>query len=299
MRRFCFIGLALVSGLAGFVILLSLLPWPGEMLAPFRPQMLVVTLGFAATSLLLWSWKLTLPILAVVALNGVPMAVRWFDRPVLPATGTANLTVLALNVLYHNTDYDRAEALIRRENTDVVIASETDPQWILHLQGLKDIYPYSQTIPGRGAFGLSVHAKAPMTVEIFELGSERLPLIRAEFDAYVVYAVHPMPPGSAAMAVENAVYLHQLAEIARSETKPVVLAGDFNTTLWSANIKPLLKDRWQWSSGAGAAYTWPVGNPVLGIQIDHILTHHMKAGRFKVLEPIGSDHRPVRADLQF
>ncbi|ESQ89554.1 hypothetical protein ABAC460_11815 [Asticcacaulis sp. AC460] len=299
MRRFCFIGLCLLSGLATFIILLSLLPWPGEMLAPFRPQMLVGTLILVVASLPFLSWKLTLAVAAVATLNAGPMAMRWFGRPVLPASETPNLSVLSLNVLYQNTQYTRAEALIRRENADVVVASETDPEWIAHFQHLKDVYPYSETIPGRGAFGLSVHAKSPMKATILELGPERLPLIRAEFDTYVVYAVHPMPPGSSDKAAENGIYLQQLAETARTETKPVVLAGDFNTTLWSSNIRPLIQDRWQWPSGSGAAYTWPVGASFLGIQIDHILTQRMKAGRFRVLEPIGSDHRPVRADLQF
>ncbi|EGF90618.1 endonuclease/Exonuclease/phosphatase family protein [Asticcacaulis biprosthecium C19] len=299
MRRFCFIGLCLLGGLSAFVILLSLLPWPGEMLAPFRPQILVGTLVLAVASLPFLSWKLTLAVGAVATLNATPMALRWFGRQVLPAPDTANLTILSLNVLYRNSDYDRVEDVIRRESADVVVASETDSEWILQLQSLNDLYPYSQTIPGRGAFGLSVHAKSPMKAEVLELGGERLPLIRAEFDTYVVYAVHPMPPGSSDKATENGVYLQQLAEVARLETKPVVLAGDFNTTLWSSNIRPLVKDRWQWPSGSGAAYTWPVGAAFLGIQIDHILTQKMRAGRFRVLEPIGSDHRPVRADLQY
>ena len=35
----------------------------------------------------------------------------------------------------------------------------------------------------------------------------------------------------------------------------------------------------------------------MAIQIDHVLSLGMKAGRYRVLSDIGSDHYPVRAEL--
>jgi endonuclease/exonuclease/phosphatase (EEP) superfamily protein YafD len=49
--------------------------------------------------------------------------------------------------------------------------------------------------------------------------------------------------------------------------------------------------------GSGLEYSWPDGRLWMGIQIDHVLTLGMKAGQFEVLDEVGSDHYPVRADL--
>ena len=35
----------------------------------------------------------------------------------------------------------------------------------------------------------------------------------------------------------------------------------------------------------------------MAVQIDHVLTRGIKAGRYEVLGDVGSDHYPVRAEL--
>lgn len=64
-------------------------------------------------------------------------------------------------------------------------------------------------------------------------------------------------------------------------------------------MAPLLAEKVQWPYGSGLKHTWPSDSPWLAIQIDHIFTKGALAGRYKVLEPVGSDHYPVRADLVF
>jgi vancomycin resistance protein VanJ len=90
-----------------------------------------------------------------------------------------------------------------------------------------------------------------------------------------------------------------LNHLASQQSKPVIIAGDLNATLWSPSLTPLMRSRWQWPEGSGITYTWPTFAPPFAIQIDHILTKGAKAGRYKVLPSIGSDHLPVRADLVF
>lgn len=73
------VRLCLAIGLTGIVLvsiagLLAPVLWQGEMINPFRPQILVVTLLVLAASLLLRDKPLISLAIAVVALNAFPMA---------------------------------------------------------------------------------------------------------------------------------------------------------------------------------------------------------------------------------
>jgi len=64
-------------------------------------------------------------------------------------------------------------------------------------------------------------------------------------------------------------------------------------------LAPLLAQKVQWPQGAGLAYSWPSDKAWMAIQIDHIFTKGARAGDYFVLEELGYDHYPVRADLVF
>lgn len=115
----------------------------------------------------------------------------------------------------------------------------------------------------------------------------------------VVLVAHPQPPAHQGLTAENQAYLNLLARLARDSKKPVVLAGDLNTTLWSHSLRPLMQAAMQWPAGSGMTYSWPAGKPQMMIQIDQILTKGALAGKWHVLSDDGSDHFPVRADLVF
>lgn len=108
-----------------------------------------------------------------------------------------------------------------------------------------------------------------------------------------------MPPASAGLSEDNRVYIEDLAARVGMESKPVVVTGDLNATLWSHNLRPLIGEKMQWPSGSGLTHSWPAQRPLVAIQIDQILTKGAKAGTYMVLGDVGSDHYPVRADLVF
>lgn len=92
-----------------------------------------------------------------------------------------------------------------------------------------------------------------------------------------------------------------IAEVARTSTNPVLIAGDTNLPTHSRLYANLLGD-WQdgfAAVGRGFGYTFPVGRRFAWMRIDRILARPpLRFLRFGVGESRGSDHYLVWADLE-
>ena len=271
--------------------------WQSDMITPFRLQMF---LGAAALALLtILFHRRSLYVLAAIVLVGDlgPIVERLIVRHSLPAHAPGRaVSIVFSNVLCDNRQFDSVPAMVRAQAPDMFIASETTPEWMAHLDTLKDRYPY-RFYAGPGIFGIAAYARRPFAARVLRVGRHRMPLGRLEFRDMVVFVVHPQPPAREGLAAENRVYLATLARLVQASTKPVIIAGDLNATLWSHSLKPLIQIGVQWPAGSGLTYSWPVGRPYMMIQIDQILTRGAVAGTWHILPAIGSDHFPVRADL--
>ena len=273
--------------------------WQGDMVAAFRLQLSVGAVVLALLTIL--SRRRSLQVLAVVALVGAlgPIAQRLLVRQSLPAHGQGRaVSIVFANVLCDNREFDRVPDMVRAQAPDLFVASETTPEWMTHLDTLRDRYPY-RFYAGPGIFGIAAYARRPFTARVFRIGRHQMPLGRLEFDDMVVLVAHPQPPARRGLTAENRAYLETLARLALASPKPVILAGDLNATLWSHSMKPLVGIGMQWPAGSGLTDSWPVGRPYMMIQIDQILTRGAVAGSWRVLPGVGSDHFPVRADLVF
>lgn len=224
------------------------------------------------------------------------MAQLTWKREKLPR-GSQPVSLVFANVLCDNDQYGRVLALVKAQDTDIFAAAETTPEWVAQLDGLRSQYPYSFAPPTLGVFGVALYAKRPFAPTLYRVGRLQMPLLRADFGDMIIYVAHPMPPAAAKLTFDNREYLEALATHAGAEARPVIIAGDLNTTLWSSNIDPLLRQPIQWPANSGMAYTWPTERPWLAIQIDQVLTIGMKAGSYETLGDIGSDHHPICARL--
>jgi vancomycin resistance protein VanJ len=297
------IGFAGLSVLIGVNCLALLAPWiwQGEMINPFRLQILLVaTLGLGFS---LWLRRMVLIILAAMTfiLSALPVGLALIhqahvSKTVAPHQG--QLSLVSVNVLCDNYDHQAVLNMARTQNADLLVAIETSPHWIKGLEPLKALYPYSYS-PDKGIFGISLYAKQPFTGRLIGVSGTPTAIMIAEFDRFVVIAAHPMPPATARLTQYNRVYLQKLARLIQAQTKPVILAGDLNATPWSYNLTPVLKAGVQWPKGSGFAYSWPAQKPWLAIQIDHVFTKGFTGATYTVLPNVGSDHFPVRADLIF
>jgi len=91
-----------------------------------------------------------------------------------------------------------------------------------------------------------------------------------------------------------------LAQEVENEKGSVIVAGDFNLTRWSQHATILERARLlDASCGQSPEPTWMRGNPLLAIPIDRILYRgtDMSCQTFQIGPDLGSDHRPVVAEI--
>lgn len=122
----------------------------------------------------------------------------------------------------------------------------------------------------------------------------------------VFFAIHTQTPRTQEMWRERNAYLRDLTTAVQAEAKGarIVVAGDWNTPIWSPFFSRVLKDgnlrttqpRW-----------WPLQTRFslrfgsiteLGIPIDHIaVSPNIRLAAFSTGPQFGSNHLPVIADL--
>lgn len=295
----------LYIGLFGLTIsLLSLTGrffWVGEALSAFRLQLLAATVIGCLLAIPVRTPYLTAVCCALLLINGGGVATRLLQKKSLPpvaANTPARLSLISANLLYANTTKTKALRLIAAQKPDIFIAIEATEDWLEPLKPLKTLYPYHYYYP-KGPDGFFVFSKQPFQITEHYFGGAESPALRLDFGEYVVWAVHPWPPYQEKLYAAHRAHLLTLAEVASREQKPVIIAGDFNATLWSSSMSPFLDKQYQWPSHSGMRHTWPVNNAIMATQIDQVLTRGAIAANYEVLGDIGSDHYPVRADIVF
>ncbi len=240
----------------------------------------------------------------ILVTNVLPMSVRLMDTVTVPTisakSDTQNqlrVSVLFSNVLSSNTNHQALLDLIKREQPDIVTLTEITDEWLSDLHVMEAEYPYAYKHPRKDNFGMAIYSKQPFDGTLQELGNYKLPAIFANFGAFKVLLVHPVPPFEASYAQENKAYLQAISNITIQETKPLIFVGDLNSTLWSQGMVPIIQSGLKRADLLGIAYTWPSQFFPLAIQIDHIFVKNITAKSFKVLPFVGSDHFPIRADV--
>lgn len=266
----------------------------------FRPQLAA---GAAFVLLLAWVCRMRgtayVAVLIVVlnlglmgwgALRAMPPVDLKADGPHVP------ISIISANVLVENHDPRAWLTQIMQHDPDIIVVLELNKSFEQALTALDERYPHHLVVPRKDSFGIALYAKWPFTGQVVENGWYKLPLIRADFDAFTLLAAHPISPMSFTNRMEQSTYMQAIGSIAQGSDKPVILAGDLNATLWSVSIQPLL-DAGFYHIGAPFHYTWPSMAPPLAIQIDHVFATHGVTGDLSVLDDIGSDHFPIRAVL--
>lgn len=245
----------------------------------------VAMLGFLASLASIVPWYLP----------GVPGAV---------AAGTDSIRLMAANVSPRLEDPGRLLELIDRERPDVIGLIELNPGFLARLDGLSNVYPYRFEAPAEGFWGLALFSRRPLSgVRLIRFGDGVPPALVAELreGGAVVELIlaHPFPPMTAELASLRNLQLQEIATHVAGSERPTILMGDLNIALWSPYYRDFVGKSGLGNArrGMGVAGTWPP-NSLLGVPIDHLLhSDGITATSFRVLDPIGSDHLPVMADL--
>jgi endonuclease/exonuclease/phosphatase (EEP) superfamily protein YafD len=220
-----------------------------------------------------------------------------------PKTGLA-IRLLALNVEYSQATGAAASRQIKANNPDIVVLSELS---VKNLRGL-DLkqYRYSWERPEESAFGQGIYSRWPIVDRAtwsYQEVTMAIATVQTPRGAVRVYQVHTMAPQNSRGRVVWAAQLKRLTELLNAEQLPFIAAGDFNASTWDGPYSGVLGGRKHIvDAGAGRGYlpTWPSGRKWLPpvYELDHVLVpRDIGVRHFRVLGPMGSDHRAVVADL--
>jgi endonuclease/exonuclease/phosphatase (EEP) superfamily protein YafD len=243
-----------------------------------------------------------------------------------PAESVADgprLKVVSANVWYRNDGYAAAINYLESTDADVIALIEVTPQWLTALQPLYAKYPYRidcmastppcemlllSRHPFQRSYAGRIEGRAPVIAwgEI-AFGGRSVTVaathlswpLRAEVDADRI-----LPGAALQPAIDGAYPLVQsqqaanLAQYLQGLGPDLVLMGDFNSVPWS-RTQVALRAATGLKNEGPMVLTWPKWQPRwTRLPIDHIMTRgaltrlNFKSGRY-----IGSDHRPVEAEI--
>jgi endonuclease/exonuclease/phosphatase (EEP) superfamily protein YafD len=293
---FAYIG-ARLHGPIAFLDNLSNFP------AHFGLAFLACTLGFAW--LRRFAWMTVAAAAAAVAF--APVVPWYFGRDDAPEVAARPyLKLLVSNVYYLNHRKRRLLDLVAAESPDVVGLVEVNSGWLERLKTLRARYPYHYEVPDEHFVGLALYSRVPLeNARVLALPHElSSPAIAATLkapggDVEIVLA-HPMSPVGAEYIQRRNQVIRKLSKYAQGADGPLVIAGDFNLTMWNAGYRPLVEIGGLHNArqGYGVGPTWPAPWQI-GVPIDHVLgTPRVHFRNFRVLAAVGSDHLPVFTEFR-
>lgn len=296
---------SLIGILTGVLDYFDGLWWFFDLFNHFRLQALFSSLVLLFLSLAIKDKTCIILAFAVIALNSAFIIERFYAFPAAKYPTQVsytqgkdqNISVLFANVLRSNSQHQLFLDIASQHNPDIIITTEIDETWKNALIPIRSTHIHSVIIPRPDNFGMAIYSKLPFKSEQHNVGNYQLPLMVLDFGTFILIAAHPIPPISHQNYLEIHTYMSEIATIVAKTEKPVVLVGDFNTTIFSETVNNLRGLNLVRTNQLGFAWTWPSGFWPLGLQIDHIFVRDAVMADFEVLPYIGSDHFPLKSNI--
>ena len=280
--------------------------WACDLATHFRVQYVALLFPVAIFCLVTRRRKTAIAFTAVLIVAAVPV-IRYYVPSGHQDPGVEALRFVTFNVQRSNSQFDDAVSFLRSENPDVIALLEIDSRWKNALQELSNDYPFSRWETREDNFGLCVLSKIPwQDVEVVQTDTIQCRpsiLVRFEINGSAVQyiATHPATPMTPESAQARNDQLMALCEVF-DPASARIFTGDFNLTPWSPRFQDVTASAGvtDGARGFGAGPTWcQLPTPLGGIKIDHFLiSEDIFVSRLRVGPDLGSDHRPVIADLK-
>ena len=219
--------------------------------------------------------------------------------------GDGCFSLLTLNVLQTNREYQRTADLIRRVDPDVLLLMETDQAWADAMAPVMQAYPGQIHRPLDNTYGIMFATRLPMSdASIQDFAQADTPSVvatlRAGKSAFRMIGLHPRPPTVNQDTEERDAEIIMAAKQSAALSMPVLAIGDFNDVAWSDTTR-LFKKVGSFLDpriGRGTYATFPADYTWLGWPLDHLfVTEEFLLREMSVGKAVGSDHRPVLAEL--
>ena len=280
------------------------------------PRLLsLIALVLIAMGCLLTMRRARAPVLAALALAAGWQAWRLWPYTALAGTemaaqvgGRSNacFSVLGLNVLQSNRRFAATIALIERESPDILLLLETDGRWVNALAPVLRRYPHRLIRPLDNTYGLVFATRLPVDSAVTENITNRdTPTLYArlrtrEGRSFGYVGLHPRPPRPGQDTGARDAKIVRSARRTGDLHLPTVAMGDFNDVAWSHTTQ-LFKQVGGYRDpriGRGQYATFPATLGGLGWPLDQMFVSPGFTFRsLRVLEDVGSDHRPLAATL--
>lgn len=313
-------------GITSFAILTSRVGWPLalERLSHFQLQYWLVVLVLTGVTLCLrlfftagsQSKRLLLAMFFCCAVLSVQI-ITWYAIR-LPIAEAANYKVLSANLLIRNTNAKRILDLVQQEQPDLALFMEVNDQMGKQLETLTAILPYSSNQQTPYRLGTVLYSKTPLTdIELPKFNTRSAVHVTAHTQIngqpISLVGIHPFPPVNPELFKDRNQAFAAVGKYVKTQSDPVILMGDFNTTMWSPYYRQLARQTGlkNTRSHFGILPTWPSKlsyihlpklNPLtklFQIPIDHCLASSaLKVVGMHTGPDVGSDHLPIVIDFQ-
>jgi endonuclease/exonuclease/phosphatase (EEP) superfamily protein YafD len=243
-------------------------------------------------------------LLVTVAVNAWTLLPYWLPAAAEDTAGQDTLRIVSLNVLVSNADKERVVAYLRQCDADVVVLLEVDDAWVEAIAQVDPLYPHQVLQPRDDRFGIAVISRLPLPNQRVSQLADGPPVVIADLPrgarGCLLVAAHPPAPIAAAWSAQRDSQLAAIGDVAATESRPVIVAGDLNATPWSHGFRQLVRLRGLRDSalGWGIQPTWNARHWAPRIPIDHVVVSpSVRVVSRRVGPDVGSDHLPVEATL--
>jgi endonuclease/exonuclease/phosphatase (EEP) superfamily protein YafD len=301
LLRVAVIG-GLLGGLAVTFLGMLVDRWPFlELLNHFRPVIVICAIALAGLALLTQRRPLVITAVLIALANIALFGSALQGFAAAPSAGNERfIRVVTYNMWLFNRKLSHIAQFINAANADFAVLQEVLP-WQrekLHML-IQERYPYVI-----GDSDVVIYSKHPpleneqLEAPKFQGYPRRSMILWATFDVKGVmfdlaglHLAYPFNPR------EQAADMPKLTEFARERERPLIIAGDFNLTPWSVKLQ-----RFTQESGLKRFNTfiptWPMNKLRPFVAIDNIFASpEFAAISVEAGPPIGSDHRPLVADV--
>jgi endonuclease/exonuclease/phosphatase (EEP) superfamily protein YafD len=241
--------------------------------------------------------------MAMAVVNGLVVLPLYMGNPA-PAAASDVLTVVSFNADQRSSIRDLTFRWIDTVEPDVVVLTNVTDDWI-NSPEMAAPYHFLNPLPVDRTYGIAVLAREDLEVETLRITPVRDVVARVEASIgnrpLVIYAVQSPASSNETDASNRDEYFTEVASMARGETAPTVVVGDFESTSWSHTFRTLLADGDLVDSlkGYGIQTTWPADRwAFLRLPFDHLVhtADLTTVDRFTGPE-LGVEHRPIVVKL--
>lgn len=291
---------SLCLGICTALVFLEDLNWILSFFAHFIVQYTLMSIALLILAVLAWDVRsialncITLSVNVSLIVIGLNYVEGDFENSV---GALHSVKIFSANLQTQNQDYASLKKIIGENNPDVIVLLETNDRWINALKGFAETYPYQISEPREDNFGITVLSRLKLNNSKVRHFNETIPYIETtignETMKLGLVAIHALPPIGMEYKNLRDKQMRLLAVEIGKKTRPFVIIGDFNDTLWSSNFKKFLRISQTKMVGLILTGTWPTWSLPFRIQIDHALVKNVGVSDVRVHRTIGSDHYPI------